>query len=172
MPGEFPVILRAYISAREVKNEFSVELLIKIADPRSYPVETFFIQNETTAPCSGRYSPRTIGGFMIKQMEVTELKKILEKDAKAVLIDVREEAEFKEVRAPRAQLLALSAFDPADVSDEMKIPKDQTIYIICRSGGRSMRAAQLLEEVGYKDLVNIAGGTMAWVHNGFETKNG
>ncbi len=109
---------------------------------------------------------------MIRQMEVEELKTILDKDAKAVLIDVREEGEFKDVRAPRAQLIPLSAFDPSEVSDDMKIPKEQTIYIICKSGGRSMRAAQLLEESGYKDLVNISGGTTAWVQSGFETKNG
>jgi rhodanese-related sulfurtransferase len=109
---------------------------------------------------------------MIRQMEVAELKKILDKDSNAVLIDVREEGEYRDVRAPRAQLLALSEFDPSEVSDNMKIPKDQTIYLICKSGGRSMRAAQLLEEVGYKDIVNIAGGTTAWVHSGFETKNG
>ncbi len=109
---------------------------------------------------------------MIRQMEVDELKKILDKDANAVLIDVREEGEFKEVRAPRAQLLALSEFDPSNVSDVMKIPKEQTIYLICKSGGRSLHAAQLLEQVGYNDLVNIAGGTTAWVQDGFETKNG
>jgi len=109
---------------------------------------------------------------MIKQIDVPELKKILDQDSNAVLIDVREKAEFVEVRAPKAKLLALSEFDPTFVSEKMNIPKDQTIYLICRSGGRSMRAAQLLESIGYSDLVNIAGGTTAWVHNGFETENG
>ena len=109
---------------------------------------------------------------MIRQMEVDELKKILDKDSKAILIDVREEGEFKDVHAPRAQLLPLSEFDPTDVSDQMHIPKEQTIYVICKSGGRSMRAAQLLEEAGYKDLVNILGGTTAWVQSGFATNNG
>ncbi len=52
-------------------------------------------------------------------------------------------------------------------------PKDlQTVYLICKSGGRSMRAAEMLEETGYKDIVNIAGGTTAWVQNGYDTKNG
>jgi len=109
---------------------------------------------------------------MISQIEVADLKSILDQEPGAILIDVREEAEFKEVRAPRAQLLALSEFDPAILSDKMGIPKDQAVYLICRSGGRSMRAAQLLEEAGYKNLINIAGGTTAWVHCGFDTKNG
>ena len=48
--------------------------------------------------------------------------------------------------------------------------KDKTVFLICRSGKRSMTAAQKLEEEGFEDLVNVAGGTLAWVEAGLDTE--
>jgi rhodanese-related sulfurtransferase len=108
---------------------------------------------------------------MVKQMTVGELKKVLDADPKALLIDVRELAEFREVRAARAQLLALSEFSPDKVA-KLASDKEAPIYLICRSGARSMRAAEALEQAGYSNLNNIEGGTQAWVSSGYETSRG
>ena len=40
--------------------------------------------------------------------------------------------------------------------------KDQPVYIICQSGGRSAQATQYLEAVGH-NAVNVTGGTAAWI---------
>lgn len=108
---------------------------------------------------------------MIQQMNVADLKKILDKDANAQLIDVREEEEFMEIRAPRAQLIALSEFSPEKV-ERLVDTKSAPIYLICRSGGRSMQAAKVLDQAGFSNLINIEGGTLAWVKHGFETAAG
>jgi len=42
---------------------------------------------------------------------------------------------------------------------------DGPVHVICKSGGRSMRACEFLDEQGV-DAVNIAGGTMSWVMSG------
>jgi rhodanese-related sulfurtransferase len=104
-------------------------------------------------------------------MTVTELKKVLDNDPEAILVDVREVAEFTEIRAKRAQLVPLSQFSVDHVrqlAPDLSVP----IYLICRSGARSMRAAQILEQAGYSNLVNIEGGTNAWAYNGFEVAHG
>ena len=44
-------------------------------------------------------------------------------------------------------------------------PEGSTTYVVCKSGGRSMRAAQFLAEQGV-ETINVAGGTMAWVQSG------
>ena len=49
-----------------------------------------------------------------------------------------------------------------------EIPKDQQVWIICQSGGRSMKAANALEDLGYT-AVSVAGGTGAWIESGRET---
>jgi rhodanese-related sulfurtransferase len=44
-------------------------------------------------------------------------------------------------------------------------------YVVCKSGGRSMRACEFLAEQGL-DVVNVAGGTMAWIASGRDVVEG
>ena len=46
-----------------------------------------------------------------------------------------------------------------------EIPQDTDIYVICRSGGRSARAAQALNGAGWR-AVNVAGGMQDWAAAG------
>ncbi len=76
------------------------------------------------------------------------------------LIDVRSEAEFNGElgHIDGAELVELEtvAATAADWN------RDQTIVMICRSGGRSGRAAKALEEMGFKNVTSMAGGMLAW----------
>jgi rhodanese-related sulfurtransferase len=76
----------------------------------------------------------------------------------APLIDVRQPDEYQEAHVPGAVLIPLATLP--DRLDE--IPADLPIYIICRSGGRSHRAAEFLIQGGF-DATNVAGGTAAWI---------
>lgn len=73
------------------------------------------------------------------------------------LIDVREEYEYVAGHAPTAVNVPLSVF----TERLAEVPRDETVYIICESGGRSAQATQWLEGQGY-DAVNVLGGTSAW----------
>jgi rhodanese-related sulfurtransferase len=44
-------------------------------------------------------------------------------------------------------------------------------YVICRSGGRSRRACEILAGHGI-EAVNVAGGTLAWQSSGRDTDSG
>jgi rhodanese-related sulfurtransferase len=81
--------------------------------------------------------------------------------AGAPLIDVRQPDEYEEAHVPGAKLIPLG--DLPDRLDE--IPTDAPVYLICRSGGRSRRAAQFLIQGGI-DATNVAGGTAAWIEAG------
>ena len=88
-------------------------------------------------------------------------------DEGAPLVDVREPDEYAEGRAPGARLIPL-----ADVPDRVgEIPTDDTVYVICRSGGRSAKAVEFLRANGV-DAVNVAGGTMAWIEAGNPVETG
>lgn len=77
------------------------------------------------------------------------------------LIDVREPDEFASGHVPGAVNIPLG-----DVPARMgEIPADEPVYLICRSGGRSARAGEYLEQNGY-DTVNIEGGTLEWAEQG------
>ena len=75
----------------------------------------------------------------------------------STIIDVREVAEFQQVHIESAQNLPLSSLaDTYEVLD-----KNQTYYIICKSGIRLAQACQFLVEKGY-DVVNVASGMDAF----------
>lgn len=76
----------------------------------------------------------------------------------AILLDVREDAEWSAGHAEGAVHMPLGAIDPAAV------PR-ATIVAVCRSGNRSLRAALILADAGH-DVVNLAGGMNAWSESG------
>lgn len=86
----------------------------------------------------------------------------------ALLVDVREQNEFDEVHAEGAQLIALSEFE----GRAAELPRDRELVMICRSGARSARAGQYLLDQGYSRVVNLAGGTLAWVDAGLPSVRG
>lgn len=75
----------------------------------------------------------------------------------APVFDVREPDEYEAGHVPGAHLIPLGTV--ADHVDEFRV--DRTAFVICKSGGRSMRACELLADHGV-DVVNVAGGTDAW----------
>ncbi len=79
---------------------------------------------------------------------------------KVALVDVREPQEFTGElgHVPGAQLVPLSKlFDEAASWD-----RDLEIVLVCRSGGRSARAATELAKRGFRHLYNLRGGMLAW----------
>lgn len=85
----------------------------------------------------------------------------------APLIDVREPDEWEEFRAPGAVLIPLGQV--ADRLDE--VPAEGTVYVICKGGGRSAKAAEVMRAAGI-DAVNVAGGSTAWREAGFPVDSG
>lgn len=85
------------------------------------------------------------------------------------LIDVREVDEYHEGHVPGAQLIVL-----ATVPDNVEaFDGDGPTYVICRSGGRSMRACEFVAQANPNiELINIAGGTLAWISSGRDVVSG
>jgi len=79
----------------------------------------------------------------------------------ALLLDVREPAEFAAGHAPGAVLVPLGELE----ARHGELPRDRPIVCVCRSGSRSAFAAEALVAAGY-DAVNLAGGMLAWAVEG------
>jgi rhodanese-related sulfurtransferase len=82
------------------------------------------------------------------------------------LIDVREPDEFAAAHAVGAINVPLGGLESAPLPDE-----SATVYVICQSGGRSLRGVQTLAARGL-DAVNVEGGTSAWIHAGHPAEAG
>jgi SulP family sulfate permease len=80
-----------------------------------------------------------------------------------MVVDVREPREFREGHIPQAKLVPLG-----DILTEAPNWSDQKdIVLVCRSGRRSLRAAQFLRKHGCGQVSILQGGMLAWEAAGF-----
>ncbi|MCC7248927.1 MAG: molybdopterin-synthase adenylyltransferase MoeB [Lysobacter sp.] len=82
----------------------------------------------------------------------------------AALIDVREAHERATGMAEGARGIAMGELVYAPAAHARD--RDAEILLICQSGMRSQRAAQMLAEQGYTNVASIAGGTSRWIADG------
>jgi len=95
-------------------------------------------------------------------------RRLREDDPAPLLLDVRELNEFADVRAPGAALIPTSQF-MARVPD---LPADRPLLVICHVGGRSAAVTGYLVRAGRTDVVNVAGGMVAWERAGLPVLRG
>lgn len=85
---------------------------------------------------------------------------------KAVLIDVREQDEWNLGHLKTARLIPLSVLSKDGAVIPSDLPKDKPIYLHCRSGARSLKAAEILKPLGY-DVRPLKAGYGDLVKSGF-----
>ncbi|MBT8263708.1 MAG: rhodanese-like domain-containing protein [Muriicola sp.] len=94
-----------------------------------------------------------IGCGQVKQMPIEELTA---KDLKnAELVDVRTPEEYMEGHMDNA--INIDWYDPEFISKFSELPKNKTVYIYCKKGGRSAQAAKVLDSIGYS-VIDLLGG--------------
>jgi rhodanese-related sulfurtransferase len=79
----------------------------------------------------------------------------------AWLLDVREDDEWAAGHAPEARHIPLGQL----AARSAEVPQDEAVYVICRSGVRSGKAAQALMRAGW-EAINVAGGMQDWAAAG------
>jgi rhodanese-related sulfurtransferase len=93
----------------------------------------------------------------LRRVDIKELEAELGRGEPLLLLDVRTAPEFSRGHVPGAINVPLADIDQGKLPPEGSVP----VWLICRSGARSARAAQVLVDRGY-DVVDVSGGTMAW----------
>lgn len=93
----------------------------------------------------------------VKEISVAQLASL---DIRGLyIVDVRETDEYESGHLPGAVSLPLSVF-----ADRISnLPQDITVYMVCQSGGRSMRACEFCVDNGITNVVNVSGGTAGWI---------
>jgi rhodanese-related sulfurtransferase len=87
-----------------------------------------------------------------------ELRDELASAQPPVLLDVREPAEREVAKIGHDANIPLGELSQRYV----ELPKDKPIVVYCRSGRRSARAVELLQEKGFTKVKNLDGGINAW----------
>ena len=113
----------------------------------------------------------------IQQVSVHDLFDAM-KNHKTILIDVREPEEFQAsaidhtVNYPRGVLEMRIHQQPlashhCDTVQALEYLKDQPIYLICGTGGRSALATDTLQNMGFTQVKSVQGGYQAWLEQGY-----
>jgi len=113
---------------------------------------------------SEEWSQQGLNIERIEQINVTQLNERLLRGALQVL-DVRRPGEYSSGHVPGALTSPLSGIE-GRIRD-LPVTKDAETAVICAGGYRSSAAASLLQKHGFTRLINVMGGTSAWVNAGY-----
>lgn len=94
----------------------------------------------------------------MKEITVQELADMQDNAEDFVLIDVREDEEYEQANIGGEHIPMGTV--PQNINS---FPKEGKVVVMCRSGNRSGRVIQFLEQNhGYDNLLNLQGGILAW----------
>lgn len=107
-------------------------------------------------------TPCALPSASMNSIPVQELKDKMAAGLDGVLIDVRQPEEHQIAHIDGSRLIPLAEL-PEKAGE---LPKDQTIYVHCKSGGRSAKAVEFLSQQGFSNAINVSGGMDEWLKLG------
>jgi hydroxyacylglutathione hydrolase len=100
----------------------------------------------------------------IEQVSVAQLKNQMANNDLQI-VDVRRPAEYVNGHVPRALNAPLANLDKS--LGPLPLDREKLTAVICAGGYRSSAAASLLQKQGFSNLLNVSGGTGAWINAGY-----
>ncbi|MBP6335917.1 MAG: rhodanese-like domain-containing protein [Bacteroidia bacterium] len=107
------------------------------------------------------------GKDSITSISAPDFKKLVDSNS-GVLLDVRTPEEYAEGHIKGA--LNIDYRNENFKQEIEKLDKSKNYNVYCRSGGRSMNAATIMTEMGFKNTTNLEGGIIDWKAAGFEVQ--
>jgi rhodanese-related sulfurtransferase len=107
-------------------------------------------------------------GFQLQELDAAAVKAAVDR-GEAVLIDVREPAEYARERIPDVPLIPITAFD---IERIRAIADGKKVILHCGSGIRSARAAEALYGAGVTNVAHLKGGIATWRDAGLKLETG
>lgn len=108
----------------------------------------------------------------VTEISPQELKAKMDSKEDFLLVDVRESSEFEHGHIGGAHLVPRGIIEAAaDTNYPKHYPqlsgaRDKQVVVYCATSGRSAMACAVLQMMGYKKVLNLAGGYMGWETNG------
>lgn len=104
----------------------------------------------------------------VREVMPWDLEQRLADDAPLLLLDVREPAEFAalhipgSINVPRGILEQSCEWDYDETQPELAGGREREIVVICRSGKRSVLAAETMQRMGFMNVVSLRLGIRGW----------
>jgi len=100
----------------------------------------------------------------MRNIDQIEWRELLANDQNATIIDVRTPEEWSQGVLENAIMLDVLQLTPFE-KEAKELTKEMNYYIYCRSGMRSAKACEILENIGVKNTFNLLGGMLDWNGN-------
>jgi molybdopterin/thiamine biosynthesis adenylyltransferase/rhodanese-related sulfurtransferase len=104
----------------------------------------------------------------IEEVDATRARELFDGPERPLFVDVRESDEWDEGHLPGAVHLTRSHLESR--IEGAAPDRTQAIVVYCAGGSRSAFATKSLQELGYENVVSLAGGYTDWKRNGFPTQ--
>lgn len=101
----------------------------------------------------------------VPQISVAELSTLIGKQPELQILDVRRPPEYDDGHVPGALTAQLSKLQKSAAT--LPLDPSKTTAVICAGGYRSSAATSILQQHGFTNLLNVTGGTSAWVKAGY-----
>lgn len=124
-------------------------------------------QNNTTHS-ETQIAEASSGNFKSPKAAVSVDEALVLSKEGALIIDVREPDELAELAYDVKEIKNIPLGELETRIGE--VPKDKQVIVVCRSGGRSSNAYELLKSKGFENIANMEGGMNAWHDKGFPVK--
>jgi rhodanese-related sulfurtransferase len=98
----------------------------------------------------------TSGGAQLGTLDATRLMN----QSGALVLDIRDGAEYAAGHLPRARHIPLSELSKR--VDEIGKFKEKPVLVTCKTGARAGSASRLLKAAGFKNVFELRGGVNAW----------
>jgi len=104
----------------------------------------------------------------VKEHMPWDLEERLQKNPDILLVDVREPYEYKAMHiegsllVPRGILESACEWDYEETEPELVMARDREVVVVCRSGQRSVLAANSLQVLGFKNVASLETGIRGW----------
>ncbi|MDH3342430.1 MAG: rhodanese-like domain-containing protein [Gammaproteobacteria bacterium] len=104
----------------------------------------------------------------VEELMPWDVDELIKKDNGALILDIREECEFSAYHIEHTMLVPRGILETAceeeyeDSVPELIAAREREIVVICRSGNRSLLAAQTMQWMGYKNVKSMQTGLRGW----------
>jgi rhodanese-related sulfurtransferase len=112
--------------------------------------------------CNGQTSEN------IKTVEAKTFAEKIKTTDNPQILDVRTPEEFNAGHIENAN--NVNWLGDSFVKDAEKYDKTKPVFVYCKSGGRSKKATEKLQELGFKNIYELDGGFMKWDAEGLSEK--
>lgn len=99
----------------------------------------------------------------VKSVSPGEFQELLSNSSDAIVLDVRTPEEFSAGRLENA--ININYYDTDFNSQLDNLDKNKTVFVYCKSGGRSSGAAEVLAQKGFTEIIELKGGLLSWQAN-------